>query len=171
LSPAALPVSLRPWLLDTGSLTERLMRACNGKFRVHVVNQRYAVPLRNEAQALSLSPRIFALVREVQLMCADTPWVWARTVIPRTTLTGRERRLARLRSRSLGATLFADPSTVRGEIEVALLRPGDRLYAPAARACRTPPTELWARRARFLLNNKPLLVQEIFLPDLGEFPA
>jgi chorismate lyase len=168
---ASLPAYLRPWLLDTGSLTERLVAACRGNFRVQVFRQRHARPMLNEARVLGLKTSETALIREVLLHCNDVPWVYARTIIPRQTLTGRERKLAHLRSRSLGAVLFADPSVERGEIELAALTPQDRLYAFAARACDELPPALWGRRALFRLNGKRLLVNEIFLPPLGKFPA
>jgi chorismate lyase len=53
-------------------------------------------------------------LREVYLLCDGVPWVYARTAIPRETLTGRHRRLAYLKTRPLGAMLFADPGMARG---------------------------------------------------------
>ena len=170
LTRARLPAGLRPWLLDTGSLTQRLIVAARGDFRVELLRQRWTRPMRNEARALGLRPEAHAWVREVRLVCGGVPWVYARTVMPRAMLTGAERRLARLRSRSLGAVLFADPSTERGEIEVVELKPDDRLYERAAAVAGARPALMWGRRARFLLKGKPLLVSEIFLPALGVFP-
>lgn len=168
---ARIPAPLRPWLLDEGSLTRRLVDACTGPFRVRVVSQGWRRPMRNEALALELRPEWRALVREVQLLCGEVAWVHARTVMPRTTLTGRERRLAHLGSRSLGAVLFADPTLERGETELARLAPGDRLYAGIAAVLHRPPAELWGRRTRFALSGKPLLVSEVFLPPIGGFRA
>lgn len=164
------PASLRSWLLDTGSLTQRLLTAAAGDFRVAVLRQRWLRPMRNETRALNMRMNQSALVREVALICHGTPWVYARTIIPRTTMTGAERRLARLRSRSLGAVLFADPSTERGEFELVRLTPGERLYQEAAVQAGTPPAEVWGRRACFKIKDKPLLVSEFFLPALGAFP-
>lgn len=168
---AAVPSPLRPWLLDTASLTQRLIAAAGGDFRVEVLRQQWARPQRNEARALNLRPDSYTLVREVALVCCGTPWVYARTVIPRATLSGGERRLARLRGRSLGAVLFADPSVERGPIELVRLTPEIRLYETAATQAQSRPPEFWGRRARFTLKGKFLLVSEIFLPTLGVFPA
>ena len=106
------------------------------------------------------------LVRQVQLMCNDVPWVYARTVIPRRTLTGRQRRLAHLESRSLGAMLFADPSMRRGELQLVRLTARDKLHAIVARHVDQLPAVMWGRRSVFTLSNKPLLVSEIFLPAM-----
>jgi chorismate lyase len=43
---------------------------------------------------MSLRLPLRALIREVHLLCDDRPWVFARTIIPISTLRGRERRLA-----------------------------------------------------------------------------
>lgn len=168
---AQLPERLRAWLLDPASLTQRIICACRGAFRVNVLNQSWRRPLKSEAQVLELGAGRRALVRQVQLLCDGIPWVYARTIIPAATLSGDERRLARLRSRSLGAVLFSDPSMQRGETEIARLAPGNPLFALATRGLDVHSEEIWGRRAMFRLSDKPLLVTEIFSPGIGEFPA
>jgi chorismate--pyruvate lyase len=170
LRRAGIPERFFPWLFDSSSLTQRLQSACAGRFRVQVIRQSWAPPMRNEARALGVRPSSRALVRQVYLLCDDVPWVYARTVIPRVTLSGRRRRLARLRSRSLGAVLFADPTMERGAVELAALRPGDRLFDHATHGLRARPDTVWGRRALFRLGGRPLLVCEFFLPDIAEFP-
>jgi chorismate--pyruvate lyase len=90
--------------------------------------------------------------------------VFARTVIPVRTLRGRQRRLARLGTRPLGAALFADPHLKRGEVEIARLAPGDGIYEHAA--VQGAADGVWGRRSVFTLKGKPLLVSEFFLPAL-----
>lgn len=171
VSKAEVPAALLPWLLDTASLTQRLISVCRGAFRVELIAQGWRAPMRNEALALALRPECYAMVREVHLRCAERPWVYARTVIPATTLSGANRRLAHLKTRSLGAVLFADPATERGEFELAQLTPRDALYPRAVHALNPAPEMLWGRRARFLLRGQPLLVTEIFLPGVPVHPA
>lgn len=161
-----LPPTLRSWLLDTASLTQRVISACSGRFRVRVLSQEWTRPMRNESQRLGMQEGARALVRQVQLLCDEVPWVYARTVIPRSTLSGRARRLAHLGTRSLGATLFADPAMHRSALEVARLSPRDALHARLVRLGETDP-ELWGRRSVFTLSGKPLLVSEIFLPEIA----
>lgn len=170
LIAASIPAHVRPWLFDTASLTQRVVCACRATFRVEVIRQSWRRPMRNEAFALDLPPQTLARVREIHLRCGEVPWVYARTVIPRATLTGRNRRLARLGARSLGAILFADPSMERGEVEIACVTPADKLYQHATQGLASKPAELWARRARYSLDGRPLLVSEIFLPSLPAFP-
>ncbi|MBQ0757767.1 MAG: chorismate lyase [Amphritea sp.] len=143
----------RKWLLDSGSLTRHLMQASNGDFRVEVVRQLWHRPTRSEALALGISPRQMALIREVQLIGLGQPWVFARTIIPATTLTGKQRQLNTLGNRSLGTVLFRDPTMRRGPLQISKLRLSNN-------------ETVWARRSVFRLANKPLLVAEVFLPAL-----
>ncbi len=158
------------WLFDPTSLTARLLMACEGRFSVQVLSQRWANPLRNESRRLGLGLRQTALIREVFLYCDQTPWVFARTVIPRSTLTGKLKYLAKLGSRPLGAVLFSDPHMRRDQFEVADIQPGEYLYTQATQHCQTKPTQIWGRRSAFYLSQKPLLVNEIFLPTIAPCP-
>lgn len=164
------PLDWRRWLVDADSLTRRLQSACNGHFHVEVLSQRWDVPLHNEARTMGLVDVRRAMVREVFLYCDATPWVYARTVIPASTLTGRERRLMHLGNRPLGAVLFSDPTMRRDEMELACIGPRQRLFNRATQHLVAPPDFIWGRRSVFRLRNKPLLVSEIFLPDIPAHP-
>lgn len=167
LSRTALPLALRDWLLDSGSLTRRLQQACPGRFRVVVLDQGWARPTLDEARVLGVPLHRRCLVREVHLYCGDQPVVFARTLIPPRTLSGRHRQLAHLGERPLGAYLFADPGMRRGPVQVAAITPGSRLHAHAMQG--QPGNDIiWGRRSIFRLNDRPLLVSEIFLPAMSE---
>jgi chorismate--pyruvate lyase len=163
-----IPPDLYVWLLDPESLTRRLQQLCPGRFEVRVVSQQRGRPVRNEAQALGMRRGSHALIRQVQLLCGDKPWIFARTVIPVSSLRGRLKRLAHLGTRPLGGVLFADPGMRRGVVELACIQPGQALYTAATADLRTRPAAIWGRRSVFTVNRKPLLVSEVFLPD---FPA
>lgn len=163
-----LPPQLRPWLLDTGSLTQRLIHCCHGQFRLEVLSQGWGYPQLNEARALALPLRRRALIRQVYLLCDETPWVFARTVIPERSLRGRQRRLKRLGNRPLGAVLFADPSMRRSPMELTRIDHGQRLFRRAVGKSGSPSTTIWGRRSLFRLGRSPLLVSEIFLPELPQ---
>lgn len=122
--------------------------------------------MRNEMLALNMRRGQYALIRQVRLMCNDIPWVFARTVIPRATLTGRRRRLAGLGNKPLGAMLFADPGMKRGEIELSRIGPTQPLFQQALEGAEKTPDSVWGRRSLFYLSSKPLLVSEIFIPGV-----
>ncbi|ANG64967.1 chorismate--pyruvate lyase [Marinobacterium aestuarii] len=158
-SRLAAPQPWRNWLQDRGSLTKRLTRASHGQFSVRLVRLGYARPTRSEARALGMPPRRQALIREVQLLGQGEPWVYARSVFPIDTLSGPQRQLRGVGSRSLGTLLFSDLSMQREPLQIGQLR----LHGS---------DPLWARRSVFRLANKPLLVCEVFLPALRhvEYP-
>jgi chorismate--pyruvate lyase len=145
-------------------LTRRLQLACGARVSVQVLRQAWGRPLASERRVLGIKRGGRAVIREVRLMCGATPWVFARTVIPVRSLRGRQRRLAHLGSKPLGAALFADPHLSRGEVEVTHIAPGKSLYGHAADS--SASDAIWGRRSVFRLRGKPLLVSEFFLPAL-----
>jgi chorismate--pyruvate lyase len=164
------PSGIEHWLRDRGSLTARLKSASDGQFRVNVLSQGWARPLDSERRLLGMRQGSIAIVREVELVCAGVPWVFARTLIPVRSLTGPARRLAFLGTRPLGEVLFADPTMQRGVTQIARLVPGHCLFASATQHL-SEAKVIWGRRTLFHLSKKPLLVNEIFLPDIPESPA
>ena len=168
LQRTSIPPGLYGWLLDTASLTARLQHLCPGRFSVELLSQGRSRPRRDEARVLGMRNGERALVRQVRLLCGDQPWIFARTVIPVTSLRGRLQRLAHLGTRPLGAMLFADPAMRRGNVELARITPGQPLFSEAVRDSRQRPEEIWGRRSVFRIAALPLLVSEIFLPG---FPA
>jgi len=157
--------SLRDWLLDESSLTRRLQSACSGRFHVELISLGWQRPFLNEAQALGVSPRQRALIRQVMLCCDDRPWVFARTVIPVRTLRRAQRRLVHLGARPLGEFLFSHPALQRSPIQVARIAATSRLLA----SCAIADEAAWGRRSVFRLGGHPLLVSEFFLPAMPSF--
>lgn len=165
LTSRQLPYSVARWLLDRGSLTERLIRHSQGQFRVEVIHQGWQHPQPHEARLLRLRCRKQVMIRETLLLCNDVPHVFARSAIPVRTLSGPRRRLRKLSNQSLGALLFKDPTLRRSPFQVALASP-HQFGVPADLAATLPQAEpLWGRRSLFHLNGHPLLVAEIFLPN------
>jgi len=157
----------RSWLLDQGSLTQRLINASNGAFQVRKLRQGWQLPTRSEAQCLGLKPRQLAIVREVELLCHGEPWVYARSVFPQQTLTGRLRSLKKLDTRPLGALLFSDPTMERTHFEVAALY-NDQLASYFPNNTDNSNSFAWGRRSLFFLDEKPILVAEVFLPAMEQ---
>jgi len=164
------PLDWWRWLIDPASLTRRLQHACSGRFHVEVVSQGWGIPHHNESRCMGLPEGRRALIREVYLYCDDTPWVFARTVMPATTLTGRERRLMHLGNKPLGAVLFADPGMRRSDVELACIGPSQKLFKRATKRLTKKTKGIWGRRSVFNLHDKPLLVSEIFLQDIPNHP-
>lgn len=135
---------------------------------MQVLEQKWARPMRNESLALGVRRWNYGLIRQVKLLCDNEPWVFARTIIPKSTLTGKQRHLAYLGDKPLGAVLFADSSMKRSEVEIASIVPGQQLFDMATSDLKKKPEKIWGRRSVFYLSGKPLLVSEIFLPTIKE---
>ncbi len=162
---AELPRDTRNWLLDDDSLTTHLSGM--GSFRVQRLFQGWEMPLPSERRLLDQPLRQLALVREVVLLLDGAPVVFARSVFPVTSLGGSLAHLRRLRDSSLGAILFSRPDMRRSPFELALL-PGDSEYLPPALRQRAGA---WARRSRFEIEGRGLMVSEVFLRAFRPWPA
>ena len=162
LSSKRLPANIRSWLFDASSLTARLIRYSSGDFRVELLSQEIRRPERDEAQTLGIAEHRFALIRQVHLCFGNQVVVYARTVIPLSTLTGAERSYGNLGNRPLGAMLFTDRSMRRDEVMVTKLSADNPLYKKTG----AKDDAIWGRRSVFYVGDKPLLVSEYYLPEL-----
>ena len=160
----------RRWLDDHGSLTRRLQAICP-ELRVQRLSQRIASAYPDEYAALGLKRQQRALIREVLLICGDTPLIFAHSVIPLSGLDGPWVSLSRLGNRPLGAALFADPQVRRFPLEYTRLDARHPLYRPALAHLSEAPKRLWMRRSQFALDGHPLLVTEVFLPAVLAFAS
>ena len=158
-----MPDDIYHWLFDPGSLTAKIISKCAGEFSVHLISQIRTSPTPDEIRVLGLRYRSHAIIRQVILNCDDKPWVYARSVIPITTLTGPLRRLAHLGNKPLGAVLFSDPSICRGEVEVSCMTASNENYKWTGIG---DESLIWGRRSIFYKQRKKLLVSEFFLPDI-----
>jgi chorismate--pyruvate lyase len=164
--------ALLSWLTDRGSLTARLKGHCPGRFSLRVLGEQWVRPDPSEARLLKVRHDQKVLLRQVHLLCGGQLCVYARSVIPLTTLKGKHRRLLFLGDRPLGEYLFASPTLERGRIEWGSLSPGSVLYQTAMPDGGSGES-VWGRRSLFRIDDKPLLVSEFFLPVLfnEELPA
>ena len=153
---------LKNWLLDTGSLTERLQAHCRD-FHVQVLGQRQAQISLEEIQQLIPGNQAYKLsdwqVREVILWGDDEPWVFARSVIPQALCTAE---LANLGNQALGKLIFNDPRFLRQPFEIChIAQPTAIVNALQLSNSRA----LWGRRSVFKLDNLSMSVAELFLPQ------
>ena len=159
---AELSEYLQSWLLDPDSLTARLKAHCH-QFRVELLGQRIEPCQADEAvAAIPVGEQV--LVREVLLYCNNTPQVFARSLLPVSSLTGAEQALADLGTQSLGQVLFNNPSLERKIIEIAEFTLTSSVGKLADKLQLNATHDLWGRRSVFMLENKPLMVAEVFLP-------
>lgn len=144
---------LKNWLLDTGSLTERIQSLCH-QFSLMVLGQSSIALHDSEKSLLAQNADCDHQVREVLLCGNSTPWVFARSVIPKRLL---DEELANLGNEPLGKRLFNDSRFSRSNFELCCLSAKTLGYENNR--------ELWGRRSVFTLGNDAMIVAEVFLPQ------
>ena len=154
------------WLRDQGSLTQRLVNLCGDRFSVRLLSQQWVRPTRDEARLLKIPARQIVLLRQVQLLCEQQVLVYARSVIPLSTLQGPTRRLKHLGSKPLGGYLFANPRLQRQQQQLLAVTGNNPLFTTALSGSSQDCSNIWSRRSLFTLGGKSLLVSEFFLPEL-----
>ena len=153
---------LLDWLLDPCSLTARFKKHCQ-QFRIEVLGQQIQACSSEEANDdIQVGEQV--LVREVLLYCDDKPQVFARSLLPLRSLTGKEQKLAHLGNQSLGQVLFSNPELIRKNIEISPFSGQGSLGQLLEDLSLNSKNEMWGRRSVFVLHDKPLMVAEIFLP-------
>lgn len=157
--------ALSPWLHDKGSLTLRIQQHCS-QFAVRNVRSGLARIVLDESALLGIAQQRFAYSREVFLYADNRPVVFAHSACALKHLRGAWSAVAGLGNQPLGALLFAHPLVKRQPLHYKVLRATHPLYQQAAKVLDNPPKKFWARRSLFHLHNAPLLVTEVFLPDI-----
>jgi len=153
------------WIKCESSLTVRI-KELGIAFNVDVLNQ-CQKDLSKTQQSLVKTDDQSGLFREVLLKQGELPLVYAQTIMPDSTVSGTERMLAQLGNQSLGQVLFQSPQAIRGEIEYAEVEANSVLGQYIEKTLQqTIKQTCYIRRSLFMLNNKPLLVCECFLPAL-----
>lgn len=148
---------LKNWLLDTGSLTERLQSHCR-QFRVQLLGQAMAPLSEDEQCQMTDMP---CEVREVLLCGEAQPWVFARSLLPVSLIHQGMQELAQLGEQSLGKVLFNRSDCVREPFEITRI-PADHALLQTLGIDSTH--DVWGRRSRFSYRHWHMMVAEIFLP-------
>ena len=172
LNRHATSLEMRDWLMNRESLTSRLMTAC-GLFQVQLLQQQAAQSLSDEFGEIGLTHCARVMERDVLLRCDGVAVVYAHTVLPMTSNASQWPLFSSLGNKSLGTTLFNDPSVDRGPLHFALLRPGHPLMQRIAKLnlFEVNMPSLYARRSLFTRRGSSLLVTEIFLPTINTLRA
>ena len=156
---------LAPWLRDHGSLTLRIQQR-SAHFTVQGVRSGLARIAFDESALLGIAPPQLAWSREVFLYADNQPVVFAHSACARQHLRGAWADVRGLGNKPLGALLFAHPLVERKPLHYKALHPHHPLYRSAATVLGNAPGRLWARRSLFCLHDAPLLVTEVFLPEI-----
>lgn len=152
---------LKNWLLDTGSLTERLQTQCTS-FHLTLIGQQHAQLTPEEFHRVCAPQQQLNLkqwqVREVILWGDNQPWVFARSIIPQRLC---ESNFINLNTKPLGQLIFNDKRFERMPFEVTNMCPSSAFQAQLHLSTEM---DLWGRRSVFNFENLKMSVSEVFLP-------
>ena len=173
-----IPDSVREWLCKPFVLSQALRRVCDN-FSVEISDQCVKSLYADEIAALKCYESDTGYIRETYLGDVGNPLVYARVTMPESTYQANKEDLENLGNRPIGETmLYKDPSLTRSEFEIKRITQDDELLFDALvhlnfyRAVIEKNTighELWARRSVFTLYGNPLLITEVFMPDIPKY--
>jgi len=153
------------FLFQKGSLTRFIQQHCKGVFNIELITESWTQAMPEETQLLSLPDNETPFIRESRLKCDNQALVYARTVIPKKTLAGKNQKLTKLGTTPLGDVLFNDETTYRTDMCYAKIHVGCQLHSEATKELNIT-SELWGRQSLFYTEQQPLLITEIFLPAI-----
>lgn len=158
------PGNLLPWLAEPGLLTARVRAVCGAAARLRLLRLSPAAMEPAFNQRLQVDDD-GCLLREIEIACGENRWVYANSVFPDSTVRHFPW-LRELGHSGLGESLSRAKGVQREAFEYLQL-PSHHDLALAADPDGTSGSLLWARRAVYRLDGWPILVQEIFLPEIG----
>lgn len=140
----------KSWLLEQGSLSHLMGLSCQ-TLQVDFCEHHWVDSEQLEVDEFTLLSKESCLRRQVILSGDGIPWVLGRTLIPQSSLQDQSVDLTLQGEIPLGITVFSSGNVYRDALQVGWAQ--------------TPQGPLLARRSRLWMNNKPMLVAELFLPD------
>ena len=161
-APEARPRALWSYVVEAGSLTERLKTKAGSGFHVRVLEEGAVALSPDDAALLQAGAGEIGFMRQVYL-CGSEPLVYARSLA----VGEGARWLRELGDNPLGAKVFAEKDVRRSPIEATHLSPGQPLFEAAAAQLNRKPMELWARRSLLTVKGAAILIYECFLPGLA----
>jgi chorismate-pyruvate lyase/ubiquinone/menaquinone biosynthesis C-methylase UbiE len=174
------PARIWHWLSKPFILSKSLERVCSD-FQVTVSDQKLNYLHAEEVPPLQSHNIAYGYVRETYLGKPNDPIVYARVSIPYNVYLRHKEALDNLGSRPIGeALLYNKPDIRRSEFEIKRVSMNDELmfdalvhqnFFKAVIERKSMVPELWARRSVFTIGGEPLLITEVFLADIPEFPG
>ncbi|SRR3989339_2008403 len=152
------------WLQNPESLSKRLREYTKNQIEFVLHEASWARINSDEQNKLAVNSSRF-WVREISWQYHGKCWVWARTVIPESSLESLSRNLMQNPNLSIGDILFSGDKWQRGEIELFDV---DQDHFYAAELKNFSLEMIWPLKARssvFVCENKKILVTEVFFPE------
>ena len=158
------PRPVRRWIVICSSMTKYIEELVKQRVVVKVLREERG-RIHFDEQRLLDSVQSTGHVREITLNAGGRTLLVARTVFIARRLRSN-RKLRGLGSRPLGELLFSKGVAKWRQREFGRVTPRHPVSALIESAATRQSENSWARRTVFIFNACPILVTEVFLPDL-----
>jgi chorismate--pyruvate lyase len=152
------------WITESNSLTQRLRDFYGDTVKVSLLFHQWKKPFLNEAHHLQIHYQHYSLIREVLLSVERKPLILARTILPKQTIQRTNGHLSNLGTRPLGDVIFSYPRLQRLKTELCWVSKTG--WSKALQQQLSIEQSIWGRRNVYLFQQQPLLVSELFLPEV-----
>lgn len=171
---------IHPWLCKPYVISKAMKQCCEN-FSLQLLEQKPGQTFTDEREWLNCSEEI-TLVRKVFLKGDEVPWSFGRVVVPSNTYQQFKTTFDELGGKLIGEDLlYGNPDTSRSKFQFIRLSPQQPLYQdllghlkkqlPSHIHYPNPLLHhLWGRRSIFSIGEFPLLVTEIYLPWVAQYP-
>jgi len=138
--------NIKSWLLEKGPITNRIKS--KHSFELKLLRDRVGKVKKSDKSFLdSIDGEI--RIREVVLFADENPKVFARSLIPESTIKNGLKKLGELNTKPLGDILFERDIFQKDEIVFSIFSDDKNKY--------------WGRKIKYYVKSYPLSVMEVFL--------
>ena len=137
---------IKSWLLEEGPITKRIKS--NKEFKLKLIQDEVSAVDESEKQFINYNSTNIR-VREVLLFGDEIPMVFARTIIPNSTIKEGLADLGTLGNKPLGDILFEKDVFLKEDVLYASFMNEDKLF--------------WGRKRKYSVKGYPFSVMEVFL--------
>lgn len=137
---------IKSWLLEQGPITKRIKSIA--EFRLELIQDELSDATDDEILFLKIDSEEIR-IREVILYGNENPMVFARTIIPDTTIEKGLKELGKIGNKPLGDILFEKDIFSKEDIVFASFKDKESLF--------------WGRKIKYTVKDQPFSVMEVFL--------
>mgnify|MGYP001414746706 FL=1 len=137
---------IKSWLLEQGPITKRIKSIA--EFRLELIQDELSDATDDEILFLKIASEEIR-IREVILYGNENPIVFARTIIPNTTIEKGLKELGKIGNKPLGDILFEKDIFSKEDIVFATFKDEESLF--------------WGRKIKYTVKDQPFSVMEVFL--------
>ena len=137
---------IKSWLLEQGPITKRIKSIA--EFRLELIQDELSDATDDEILFLKIDSEEIR-IREVILYGNENPMVFARTIIPNTTIEKGLKELGKIGNKPLGDILFEKDIFFKEDIVFATFKDEESLF--------------WGRKIKYTVKDQPFSVMEVFL--------